>query len=166
MQPEIPTFDPLMGFAQWFQQSPFAVPPTIAEGYNRVGPFAGLTLYRGGPFQVQLWLCPPLSEIPDHSHPDVDSIQLYLSGQVYLRLNGEQIIKPEDVFETEGRCSKHGYAIRVRPHDTHGASIGANGGAFMTFQHWLKGEPQSVELNWRGEPINAEHAARLLQVSD
>jgi hypothetical protein len=162
MQLEVPKFDQLANFTDWYQRQPFAVPMAPAFGVNKVGAFTGLTLFRQGRFQVQLWLCDPNSEIPDHSHPNVDSIQVYVSGQVYLRLNGEVVIKPEDVREDmNGLNTKAAFWMRVGPGDVHGATIGPKGGAFITFQHWLRGDPESVENDWEGEPIDAEHAQRI-----
>lgn len=166
MQPEliIPQFDAVLAFTDWFTRQPFVLPPSVANGVHRVGEgkFTGLTLYRSGQFQAQLWLCDPGSEIHDHAHPEVDIVQVYVSGQVYLRVNGELRIKPEDVFAlNDGRSSKNQYWVRVNPGDVHGATIGPQGGAFLTFQHWLRDEPKSVELQWEGEPLDALHAQAL-----
>lgn len=109
---------------------------------------------------MEYWLCDPGIDSGDHSHPSIDQILMYVSGQVYFRLNGEPIIRPEDVFETAfGQSSKHGFHVRVGPGDVHGAATGPQGGAFLAFQNFLDGNPRSAELDWEGEPIDEEHAA-------
>lgn len=160
----IPVFDELGSFAEWYQRQYFAIPLCPADGVRRVGGFSGLTLYRQGPFQVQLWICEPNSVIPDHCHPNVDSIQMYLSGEVFLRLNGEEIVQPNDVHEAHnGLSSRHGFFIRICPGDIHGATIGPKGGSFLTFQRFLDGKPKSVELDWAGEPIDKAHEEMLMR---
>ena len=155
--------DELMEFYRWYAgRFGFGIPASPFDAFSKVGRFTGLTLYRSKPFQVQLWLCEPNAEIYDHSHPHVDSLQIYVAGQVYLRLNGQPVLTPEILVPiANGIASHNGRWIRVRPTDTHGATIGPVGGAFMTFQHWVHGEPQSVENDWEGQPLDAEHAMRL-----
>ena len=157
-----PTFDPLEAFVHWYLRQPFALPPGVLAGVHHVSDFSGLTLYRDDQFQAQLWLCQPGSEIKDHCHPSIDTYQIYVSGQVYLRLNGKPVVKPEDIHEmADGRANKNGFAIRVRPTDYHGATIGPKGGAFLNLQRWLNGPPQSAELDWEGEPLDEAHAKLL-----
>jgi hypothetical protein len=155
--------DHLFQFFEWYQgRNGFGVPQSPIDGFNRVGAFTGLTLFRNGPYQVQLWMCDPNSEIPEHSHPNVDTIQVYVCGQVYLRLNGKLIIEPERLAEETRHFNVfNGRYIRVGPNDTHGASIGPMGGAFVNFQFFLDGNPRSVELDWKGDPIDDEHARRI-----
>lgn len=157
-----PVFDELDAFARWYLGTVGPVPYSPIEAVSKVGPFTGLVLYRDGQFQAQLWICDPNSEIPSHCHPNVDSLQIYVAGQVYLTLNGEQVVKPEDVRETaEGVIARSGFCLRVRPTDYHGAQIGPAGGAFMTIQRWLDGKPKSVELDWEGDPVDTEHKEKL-----
>lgn len=159
---QIPQFDSLQAFAEWYLKTIGPLPLAPANGFNKAGVFTGLTLYRQGQFQVQMWLCPPESVIPDHSHPNVDSIQVFLCGDICFRKNGELTINQEKLdVQEDGVQALNTFSTRILPTDTHGASIGKRGGAFLTFQHWLKGEPQSVELDWEGEPLDAEHKSKI-----
>lgn len=159
----MPRFDPLMAFVEWFQtRSGIAMPLSPADGVSRVGAFSGIVLYRDRHFQVQLWICDPNSFIPEHSHPNVDSIQVYVSGQVYLTKNGKPVIQAEDLQINEnGLSSQLGAFLRVDANETHGAQIGPMGGAFLTFQHFHVGEPVSVEQVWEGPPLSLEHGQTL-----
>lgn len=150
-------FDVLAGFAQWWLASRALNPPP--DGFlTRVGCNTGVVLYRQPPFQVQLFLNDPGGEIVDHIHPNVDSFEVYVTGDVFFRLNGKQLL-------TDEMCRQHhpvGQAIRILPTDWHGASIGANGGAFLSIQHWLNGvPPSSVELDWGGPVLDEGHARKL-----
>jgi hypothetical protein len=157
------TYDPLVEFAKWCVAQPgMMVPRSPAFGVTRVGQFSGLVLYRSGQFQAQLWIADPNSEIPDHRHPNVDQIQVYVSGEVYLRKNGVCVITPESLQQlADGTSNANGAGLRVGPADTHGATVGEMGGAFLNFQHWLKGTPQSGDEDWIGEPLDAEHAIAI-----
>lgn len=159
------SFDVLEAYAKWYSQEVgHGIPLCPASGVSFIGKFRGIVLDRRDQFQTQLWICDPNSEIPDHSHPNVDSIQVYISGEVFLRLNGRKII-PEGSVETmpDGLSNGYGTTLRVRPNDTHGATIGPMGGSFLTFQHWLNGKPESVENDWIGNPLCDDHAKILHQ---
>lgn len=157
---DVPRFDPLEAFARWFARAPFALPPTPFDAVTRVNKFTLLTLYRHGPFQVQLGICEPGSEITEHTHPDCDTILIYLSGEMYFRKNGLVVIAPEDqrLQDSNGICALNGFTIRIGPNDWHGATVGPKGGSFLTVQHWLNGKPESVEKNWEGAPLDEAHA--------
>lgn len=149
-------------FAHWFLREATACPhPPFADGVVRVGRFTGVVLFRQGPLQVQLWTCDPGSNIPEHSHPGVDVVQLYLWGEVFLTHNGRPAIDQALMVENEGVVAAYGSVIRILPGETHGARIGPKGGAFLTFQKWLNEKPRSVETAWEGDPLSDDHALTL-----
>lgn len=138
------------------------VPAATFAGVSFVGDFAQLVLLRSGNCQAQLCLCKPNSEIPDHGHPNVEQALVYVTGEIDLRLDGKPIYKPEDIFETpQGLCSKRANFTIIAPGQSHGATIGKAGGAFITLQHWLKGSPSSVEMDWVGENLGDDHEIRV-----
>jgi quercetin dioxygenase-like cupin family protein len=152
-QPE--DFDPLVAYANWASRN-IPVPPLCPlRAITRVGKFSGLTLHRQGRFQSQLWICDPGSEIPNHGHPNVDSIQVYVAGQLDLSVGGQK------VMERDTQTNARGIFIRIGPGVKHGATIGPEGACFLTFQEWLKGEPESVETDWDGPALSNEHAKFL-----
>jgi hypothetical protein len=163
VKPSVPAFDPLLAFAAWFMRQPgLSVPQCPFDGVTRVGAFSGLVLYRKAPYQVQMWICDPNTEAPDHSHPNVDSLQQYLSGEMSFRLNGKEVMALSDVKDDgSGYSTARGATLRVRPTDSHGATIGPKGACFLTFQHFLDGNPRSVEVDWVGEPLSADHAIAI-----
>lgn len=157
-------FDPLIGFAEWWQKQPFNIPPSLHDGVTILRDFTGLVLYRGGPYQVQLWICKPNAVITEHGHPNIDTIAVYVSGQLHFTLNRDLKVPEQDVFADEqGMSSQIGATFRVKPTDTHGAKVGPLGGAFIVIQHWLDGKPRSTELNWKGEPLDEGHKRALTE---
>ncbi len=146
--------DPLLEFARFYFANPQALPPSVWAGVTFVGDFAQLVMERSGDYQVQLCLCRPDSVIPDHSHPNVDTFVVYVTGQIFFRLDGQVVIEPQAVKETpRGGCSHNAHHLRVMPGQSHGAAIGPVGGAFLTVQRWLNGKPTSVERDWEGPPL-------------
>lgn len=110
------------------------------------GRLHGVVLYRDAPWQVQLFSVSPNGEIPDHIHPNVDSYEIYLSGEIAFRHSGIYITTPEMWVDT---TKLFGLKIRVLPNDSHGGSFGPKGGAFLSIQHWLNNvPPSSVGYDW------------------
>lgn len=109
--------------------------------------FAGVTLYRNGPFQVQLFVVKPNARSTRHAHPNIDSVEYGIAG--------------DDTFESERNFRLHGL-IMVAPGEMHTAAAREQGGAFFSIQKWLNGAiPSSVELDWTGEPLDQNHALQL-----
>lgn len=155
-------FDDLLIFAQQYAQEAPRVPIMPYDAVRKVGKFTGLTLFRGGAYQVQLWSGEPNSSVDDHRHPGVDTIQIYLSGQIYLKVNGVPITPPDRVgMLPNGICNFSGKFTRIRPEDTHSFTLGPLGGSWMTVEKWLNGNPTSTELDWEGEPIDEKHREEL-----
>lgn len=154
--------DALYDFARWWLTECSATPmPPFKDGVHFLAEFVGTTLFRHQEYQVQMWTCAPNSVIPEHSHPGVDNIQIYLWGQVYLTHNGQPVIGEEQMGEMDGLSAAYTSSIRILPGETHGARIGPMGGAFLTIQRWLDGNPKSVATAWSGDPLNEEHVREL-----
>jgi|HubBroStandDraft_1064217.scaffolds.fasta_scaffold32872_5 hypothetical protein len=143
--------------AWWLRESPM-LPPVGA--YNVVNGNVGLTLYRDGPFQVQLWTFPPRAEIVDHKHPDVDTILVRVAGRFRLRRNG-RVIPLRESGRAEWRGLKTWTDI-IAAEDLHGVTVGPTGGAFLSITERKDGRaPESVHLVWEGAPLDERHAADL-----
>ncbi len=112
---------------------------------------------------MQLFIVDPGGEVTDHVHPNVDSFEVYITGDVYFRLDGKELLTAEIIRQHH----PVGQTIRVRPKDWHGATVGPRGGAFFSIQHWLNGvPPSSVDLDWGGPALDSGHAEKLRVVSD
>lgn len=133
-------------------------------GVHDFGELRGLVLHRQKPFQVELFIVGPDSKpIPSHSHPGVESIVVVLSGEIEFAIRGtpEADMRLVTGVSSDGAALQCGSWVRIPPGASHHGSIGARGGSFLTFTHWLNGEePSSVGLEWEGEPHMAEHKAQ------
>jgi hypothetical protein len=151
----------LAAFARWFlAESIDGLRPPIDAAFSLVtsgGRIEGLTLYREDQFQVELFFAAPSptgSGFPEHRHPNVDSIEYFLCGEIDFRIRGKGL--PDDLIRgaaEDGAARLCGTMKRVRPTDWHGGRVGAKGGAFLSIQHWLNGTPpSSVVDDWIGPP--------------
>lgn len=65
--------DPLEEFSRWWLGCRAISPPSDSSSITIDGFVTGTVLYRDGDFQVQLFIIAPRTEIPEHSHPDIDT---------------------------------------------------------------------------------------------
>jgi quercetin dioxygenase-like cupin family protein len=132
----------LTAFMNWWVASrPLNAPRDSVINDDKIH---GVVLYRDGQYQVELLQVEPNSIIDEHIHPNVDSYEMYVAGDVNFTVNG--ISYPEQSL---------GDNIRVFHDDWHGGVFGPMGGVFMSFQKWLNGvQPSSVGADWADKQGN------------
>jgi hypothetical protein len=126
-----------------------------------------LCLYRDGPFQIELYICKPNTETPFHSHPGIESVSLYLTGNLnfgrkdigFVDLSQYQKPKENGTHMLLGKSVESGFAAE------HAVKIGPEGGAFLIFEKWHTKAPTSVTINWEGNLVGEEHA-RTIEVAN
>ena len=154
--------DELTNFRDWYLDThpPLLVP--FNHFLHFVEGVTGLTIYRDGPFQVQLFIAAPNTVIPNHIHPNVDSYEVALNGMEFF-LNDDVMLSRERNDTPDGNYSDAMYeTIRVHPDVPHGGIAGKNGGSFMSIQHWLNGvEPTSVGNDWNGDTMGNCHTNQV-----
>jgi hypothetical protein len=118
---------------------------------NSDGPASSVVrtvLHRDPPYQVELFCVCAADQatfIPIHRHPNVDTFESYVSGDIEFNINGK-ILKSCNI--QKGDMPQ---LFRVRSKDWHGAKIGPNGAVFLSLQRWAT-EPTSVGDDWIGPP--------------
>lgn len=148
-------------FASWFlKQQTLGFVPFLAN-IHRVQDVAAVTLYRCGQYQVQLFLAPPGTIIPEHTHPNVDSIEVYVGGEIRFTLHGKYLATPEEMVADGGPFNSpllRGFTVKVSPNTLHGGCFGHGGGVFMSIQHWLNGVgPHCVAADYSGITMGQQH---------
>jgi hypothetical protein len=141
-----------------------AVPLAPAEGaFAFCGNGPGLVIHRAGEFQAQLFICEPNSAIPEHTHPNVDSFEAHVGGDLHFYVEGAPSIPEDHLHDRRNGASRWwGRAVRVRQGVKHHLKVGPAGGAFVSVQRWLNGvAPTSVDDDWDGSPMDARHLERL-----
>lgn len=113
-------------------------------------------------FQVQMWVIPPNFIIPEHTHPNVDSYEVYVGGQIMFSHSGKWVVTESDLKSAgeDDLSPLRGEMIRVRPNDSHGGCFGPSGGVFLSIQHWLNGvRPTCVSNDYDGIGLDKNHKA-------
>lgn len=120
----------------------------------------GITLFRSFPFQVQLFLFRPHTVIENHVHPDVDSYEVYVNGNLKLTKENEEITTSQTMFaRPDGASQCNGGMFYIPRKVLHGGEIRpllatsghATGGSFLSIQFWHKKPMTSIHHNWRDE---------------
>lgn len=109
----------------------------------------GVILYRKAPYQVEMFIVKPNSTIHPHVHPNVDSYEVFISGDI-------RFTRGKDTFTP----NKTGDSIHITPGDYHGGKFGERGGCFLSVQKWLHGEkPKFIGDDWSDKATNGSYAA-------
>ena len=120
--------------------------------------------YRKEQFQVELFIVSGPCIIPEHTHPNVDSFEVLLGGQIRFSHSSKWKIPETYQVDTniDGTSPYRGNTIRVNHNDPHGGIVGPGGAMFFSVQHWLNDvKPHSVGLDWNGYTSSEEHLNKL-----
>jgi hypothetical protein len=154
--------DTLEDFLNWFRaQGPSIGMIPAHAAVHRVENVMAVRWVQYDDFQIQMFACPPNTIIPEHTHPNVDSFEVYAGGQIQFSHGGKWVAEPGE--RDMGLASLRGEVIRVRPDDIHGGVIGPEGGVFFSVQHWLNGEaPHCVSADYDGLAMGEHHKAGVM----
>lgn len=152
----------LQEFFAWWVANAVAIMQAPIDGITYVGNGPALVVFREPPFQVQLFICLPLTDIPEHTHPNVESFEINVSGDVHFKVEGLDVfparVMRDERYDGSGVSRTWGYATHVGAGVKHSASIGHRGGSFLSVQKWLQGAPTSVDNDWDGQAMTRTHA--------
>ena len=156
-----PKEDKLSNFANWYLTSgeiKGIYTPSAKNALVFIDGLYGISLYRKKPYQVELFICQPNLNIPEHTHPNVDSYECFVYGMKFTH-SGKTVISEEQSLEETNKLPTHAYqTIRVKPNDPHGGVASKYGGAFISIQHWLNDtEISHVGLDWSGDTMGKAH---------
>lgn len=113
-------------------------------------------LYRDETFQVELCAVPPGFVIPDHTHPNADTIEVTVAGVLRLRVNSRDVYAgmTDEYVQRLNRTR----GIRINRSDVHGTiePVGTRGALFLSIQKWSC-VPASVLTDYLGAPLGEMH---------
>lgn len=136
------SFPGARGFARWMLSGGRL---QIAPDLSRIKLFRDLCteviLFRDGCWQCELVCAFPNAMIPMHRHLRADSCELALGG-------GAAAVIGEEIVGQIQRGSLAANLIRVPSGKWHGGKIGPKGCVWLSFQHWLQGEPTWLTDDW------------------
>lgn len=138
--------------------------PPFANAIHTTEIAHSLVIFRTGQYQVELYISKPNTQTPMHSHPDVESITVYLTGNLSFSRDGVNF-SDNSMYQRPKENGAHAL-LWTRAEENKGAPhmlrVGDQGGAILVFEKWLSEEPTSVSVNWVGDAIGEEHA-RLME---
>lgn len=150
-------------FAKWYEENGFPFRPPQNNAVFRTNNASALVLYREEQFQAELYIGDPNSVTPEHSHPGVKSIIVFLSGEGNTTVNGNFVADPRPYFNKvneDGTSVLFKQRVVVDPNDTHGLTTYSKGFAFLSIEQWPEGvEPTSVTIRWEGDTTGDIHNA-------
>ena len=122
-----------------------------------------LCIYREKNFQIELYICKSNTESPQHKHPDIESITMYLAGDLAFSKDGK--FADLSMYQKPKANGAHmllGKTAEVNDGtQSHALKIGNTGGAFLIFEHWKNQKPTSVTTHWEGELVGKIHAKTI-----
>jgi len=156
-----PINDDLKEFKNWYLKNnlinvPYNNPIMFIDGIS------GITIYRKDQFQVQLFICEPNVIIKEHSHPNIDSYEMFLWGMEFTHKGKTIINKQMALLERNNmpRCSN--WTLRIKQNELHGGQSSNKGGAFISIQKWLNNiKPSHVSEDWTGDILGNKHKEQL-----
>jgi len=146
-------------FMEWWVKEKIIRPPFL-DGIFFTDIAASIVLFRNGPFQVEMYISKPDTESPYHSHPGVDSLLMYLTGNLVFGKDNQQIDLSEFQRPRDNEPDVHfllGKFDILEPNQLHNLKTMSEGGAFFSFEKWNDRIPNSVTVNWEGEPSGSLH---------
>ncbi len=154
------TADDLTDYAQWFMA---AAPTHHRRPVGEVvhyDPATAIVMDRDEQFQVELYTFPAGVDIPAHKHPNVESIEIGICGQLLVFLDGKCVQGPFSMERAAVTFMNRGF--RIPANIDHYVSLGPPGGAFFSVQKWLNGKiPTSIGDDWAGgRKYSAAHESR------
>lgn len=103
--------------------------------FHRHGKSIGITLFRSGRLQIELWLC--LEDVEPHVHHQIDSTIIWIGGRMLGTIGGRS-------KELGWRQLGHRYAIPAKV--KHSAKIHTFG-LFANIERW-KTDPTSAAIDF------------------
>jgi hypothetical protein len=116
-----------------------------------------LTLYKQEDLQVQLYVLPPNTSAYWHTHPNMDSFEVYIGGDMFFEVYGYDTSEVYDKLrnfdklsleEQEKFHNKMYLSIqKINPKQMHCVNIEGKGGALLSIQRWLDWDPSEKNEN-------------------
>jgi hypothetical protein len=156
-------------FAAWYKTNEYPMRPPFEDPIYVTDNSYSYVLFRQGCFQAELYLVKPNSGSPEHSHPGVENIILFLGGDPIPSYNGvDTPIKKVPYAAPNGTMYGFGeMGPKITDDVTHALHTGAKGAAFLSLEKWPENvKPTSVVVNWKGLPLGDTHAPQIQALSN
>ncbi len=133
---------------------------TPVHGLRMFGDAVCVVIDREEQYQAELCIFPPRVSVPSHNHPDVDGIEIQITGSIRFFINGKGVACPDSMVGLETLFHKVGF--RIPAGQDHSGVSGQNGVAFLSVQRWNNGKtPDHIGHNWSGHHYSDDQKLRL-----
>jgi hypothetical protein len=157
-------------FAAWYKANEYPMRPPFEDPVYVTDNSYSYVLFRQGQFQVEMYLIKPNCGCPEHSHPRVENIILFLGGDARPTHNGVEmnIGGPFVRAAADGTSPIFGaMGPKITDENTHALLTGAKGAAFLSLEKWPEDiKPTSVVVNWQGSPVGDTHMPQIQSLSN
>jgi len=152
-------FNTVEEFANWWLTHGCPLRPPFKNAIYFTEMTSSLCIFRHENYQIEMYIVNPDMDCPSHHHPGVDSLFMYLTGNL-------QFGKPDGTFtdttehQQEGAHGMHmlfGRMVTALNAENHSVKTGTEGGAYLSFEKWNDGIPDSVAVNWVGDTVGDQH---------
>jgi hypothetical protein len=153
-------WSPVIAFKDWWMNAGCPIAPPFKNPIHCTDIAYALCIYRSGRFQVELYIVKPNSETTKHSHPNIESISMYLTGNMSFADESGNY-KDLSQFQTENDNGTHkllGAIAEENDGKLHALKVGNEGAAFLIFEYWKDRDPVSVTVHWKGDLVGEQHA--------
>jgi hypothetical protein len=153
----------LEDYLEWFLENGSPIPQMPKDGYENIGNGPYVVLHREGQYQSQLFFVNPSEDLPVHNHPNVNSYELHVGGDIDFIVEDESAIPYAHLMDEKDGISRFwAQGVHVPAGCDHYLKVGRAGGVFVSVQHWLNGiKPTSVDFDWVGDPMDERHLEGL-----
>ena len=132
------------------------IPSDVVATY-KIQDVTAVVWFRESAYQVELFIVPPNYIIPEHVHPNVESYEMFLGGDISFSHSGRWVTS-DRLIMLPGSSDKRGALVPIETNDLHGGAFGPRGGVFMSIQKWLNNiPPHSVGGDYTGPVMGEQH---------
>jgi hypothetical protein len=155
-------------FKNWWLKAGRPLKPPFEKPIHTTDIAYAICLYREKQYQVELYICKPNTESPYHSHPGIESVSVYLAGNLSFGRKDVGFIDLSEYQKSQenGAHMLLGKSIESNFETEHALKIGPEGGAFLIFEKWYTKSPTSVTINWEGETVGKLHDQTITNNGD
>tara|TARA_R110000751_G_scaffold10671_2_gene38648 strand:- start:2983 stop:3498 length:516 start_codon:yes stop_codon:yes gene_type:complete len=138
--------DDLTDYTQWLMAAAFTELDRPIDGIVHYNPATAVVIDRREAFQAELYTFPAGRDIPEHVHPNVESIEVQVSGSLLLYVEDQCIQGPFSLERAAKTFMNRG--ARIPAKSRHRVTVGPEGACFISVQKWTAGMPTSIGNDW------------------
>ena len=134
-------------FAHWYKENNCPIEPTIDVSVCTTDISSSFAVYRNKNYQVEMYIVKPNTSTPEHGHPGIENLIMYIGGDIKYVHNGIDI-----------HLTKNSQTPVLRDGDKHALHSGPRGAVFYSIEKWPDGStPLGIANVWDGAAVGAQH---------